>query len=205
MKKIFTLVCALSALICGAVFTGCDADDNDFIAPKNTWLFKEKSNSENSFKYTWGEEGNKKTVYFDVYVNYATEEKPIKFSGETEETAQKVLPGLNVILVPKADSDEETSAVKALFDLAESAEIDKIAVYKSFGTSSEAGDDDSTAKTQSLGTTVWTFIYNLNKFEKMGTKSISSIAGDLTLTNEIGNLNWKRVLYNMLGDNLLSE
>lgn len=54
MKKIFSLICVLSALIFGAVFTGCDADDNDFIAPKDTWLYKSSSKSENSFTYSWG-------------------------------------------------------------------------------------------------------------------------------------------------------
>lgn len=34
MKKIFSLICALSALIFGALFTGCDADDNEFIAQR---------------------------------------------------------------------------------------------------------------------------------------------------------------------------
>ena len=45
MKKIFSLICALSALIFGALFTGCDADDNEFIAPKDTWVYRAKSNS----------------------------------------------------------------------------------------------------------------------------------------------------------------
>lgn len=205
MKKTFSLICVLSALIFGAVFTGCDADDNDFIAPSNIWVYKENSKAENSFTYTWGEGENKKTVTFDIYVNYATTEDSIKFNGETDETAQKVLPGLNVILVPKADTENEKSSVKALLNLADSANIENIAVYKSFGKEAQAGNDDSTAKTQTLGTTAWTIIYNLNRFESMGTKSMSNEAKNLTLITEIGNLNWKRVLYNMLGDEFLGE
>lgn len=205
MKKIFSLICVLSALIFGAVFTGCDADDNDFIAPKDTWLYKSSSKSENSFTYSWGEDENKKTVKFDVYINYATKEGSIKFNNETDETSQKVQPGLNVILVPQAETENEKSSVKALFNLAESANIDQIAVYKSFEKEAQAGNDDSTAKPQTLGTTAWTFIYNLNRFESMGTKSMSNEAKNLTLITEIGNLNWKRVLYNMLGDKLLGE
>ena len=88
MKKIFSLICVLSALIFGAVFTGCDADDNDFIAPKDTWLYKSSSKSENSFTYSWGEDENKKTVKFDVYINYATKEGSIKFNNETDETVE---------------------------------------------------------------------------------------------------------------------
>ena len=202
MKKIFSLIFALSALICGAVFTGCDADDNEFIAPKNTWVYKENSNAENSFTYTWGEGENKKTVNFDIYVNYATKEGTIKFNNETNETAQEVQPGLNVILVPIANTENEKSSVKALFN---TANIEDIAVYKSFGKEAQAGNDDSTAKTQTLGTTAWTLIYNLNRFESMGSKSMTNTAENLTLITEIGNLNWKRVLYNMLGDKLLGE
>ncbi len=201
MKKIFSLICVVSSLICGAFFTGCDADDNDFIAPKDTWVYKASSTNDNSFTYSWGEGEDKKTVTFDIYVNYATQEDTIKFKGET---AQTVKSGLNVILVPKAATDTEKSSVRALFNLAESADLE-IAVYKSFGTEAEAGDDDSTAKTQSLGTTAWTIIYNFNNFEKMGTKSISNTTENLTLITEIGNLNWKRVLYNMLGNTLLGE
>lgn len=205
MKKISSLICVLSALICGAIFTGCDADDNDFIAPKNTWVYKASTTSENSFSYTWGDIDHEKTVYFDVYVNYATEEGSIKFNGETDKTAQKVQPGLNVILEPKLDTEDEKSSVKALFNLAESAELEKIAVYKSFGKEAKAESDDASEKTQSLGTAAWTIIYNCNNFEKMGEKSISNTAADLTLITDVGNLNWRRVLYNMLGNAFLGE
>lgn len=39
MKKTFSLICVLAALICGAVFSGCDLDEDDFVAPKDTWVY----------------------------------------------------------------------------------------------------------------------------------------------------------------------
>lgn len=205
MKKTFSLICVLAALICGAVFTGCDLDEDDFVAPKDTWVYKE-GNSENSYVYTWKDaDNNEKKVKFDVYINYATKETNIKFDGETNETAQKVLPGLNVILVPKAETSEEKSNVQLLFDIAEASGIENIAIFKAFGTEPEVGKDDSSTSKQKIGTSAWTFIYNLNHFEKMGNKSITNTVANLSLIADTKNLKWKRVVYNLLGNKLLGE
>lgn len=205
MKKTFSLICVLAALICGAVFTGCDLDEDDFVAPKDTWVYKEGKN-ENSYVYSWKDaNNNEKKVKFDVYINYATKENSIKFNGETNETAQKVLPGLNVILVPKAETSEEKSNVQLLFDIAEASGIENIAIFKAFGTEPEVGEDDSSTSKQKIGTTAWTFIYNLNHFEKMGNKSITNTVANLSLIADTKNLKWKRVVYNLLGNQLLGE
>lgn len=57
MKKTFSLICVLAALICGAVFSGCDIDEDDFVAPKDTWVYKE-GKSENSYVYSWKDADN---------------------------------------------------------------------------------------------------------------------------------------------------
>lgn len=57
MKKTFSLTCVLAALICGAVFSGCDLDEDDFVAPKDTWVYKE-GKSENSYVYSWKDADN---------------------------------------------------------------------------------------------------------------------------------------------------
>lgn len=205
MKKTFSLICVLAALICGAVFSGCDLDEDDFVAPKDTWVYKE-GKSENSYVYSWKDaDNNEKKVKFDVYINYATDETSIKFEGETNETAQKVLPGLNVILVPKAETSEEKSNVQLLFDIAEASGIENIAIFKAFGTEPEVGEDDSSTSKQKIGATAWTFIYNLNHFEKMGNKSITNTVANLSLIADTKNLKWKRVVYNLLGNQLLKE
>lgn len=188
MKKTFSLICVLAALICGAVFSGCDIDEDDFVAPKDTWVYKE-GKSENSYVYSWKDaDNNEKKVKFDVYINYATNENSIKFKGETNETAQKVLPGLNVILVPQAETSEEKSNVQLLFDIAEASGIENIAIFKAFGTEPEVGEDDSSTSKQKIGTAVWTSIYNLNHFEKMENKSITNTVANLSLIADTKNL-----------------
>lgn len=204
MKKTFSLICVLAALICGAVFTGCDLDEDDFVAPKDTWVYKE-GKSANSYVYSWTDDADKnkkREVKFDVYINYATREASIKFKGGTE---KKVLPGLNVILVPQAETSEEKSNVQLLFDIAEATGIENIAIFKAFGTETEVGDDDSSVSKQKIGATAWTFIYNLNNFEKMGTKSIANTVDKYSLIADTKNLKWKRVVYNLLGNKLLEE
>lgn len=204
MKKTFSLICVLAALICGAVFSGCDLDEDDFVAPKDTWVYKE-GKSANSYVYSWTDDADKnkkREVKFDVYINYATNETSIKFKGGTE---QKVLPGLNVILVPQAETSEEKSNVQLLFDIAEATGIENIAIFKAFGTEPEVGEDDSSTSKQKIGTTAWTFIYNLNHFEKMGTKSIANTVDKYSLIADTKNLKWKRVVYNLLGNKLLEE
>lgn len=205
MKKTFSLICILAALICGAVFTGCDLDEDDFVAPKDTWVYKE-GKSENSYVYSWTDAENKeKKVKFDVYINYATNESSIKFKGEKDETAQRVFPGLNVILVPNAETSEEKSNVQLLFDIAEASGIENIAIFKAFSTEPEVGEDDSSTSKQKIGTAVWTSIYNLNHFEKMGNNSITKIVANYSLIADTKNLKWKRVVYDLLGNKLLGE
>lgn len=171
---------------------------------RKTLGFIKEGKSENSYVYSWKDaDNNEKKVKFDVYINYATNETSIKFNGETNETAQKVLPGLNVILVPQAETSEEKSNVQLLFDIAEATGIENIAIFKAFGTEPEVGEDDSSTSKQKIGTAVWTSIYNLNHFEKMGNKSITNTVANLSLIADTKNLKWKRVIYILLGNKLL--
>ena len=53
---------------------------------------------------------------------------------------------------------------------------------------------------------IWTLIYNFNKFEKVPTPTMNNLTSNYTLIKDFKNtLNWKRVLYNMLGDKLFNE
>lgn len=199
MKK--NIILSAAAILAGCLFiSGCDLAD-EFTAPKDTWVYKESTKSDNSFTYTWGEGENKKSVNFDLYVNYATKNAELSFKNSTEKT--QVTPGLNVILVP---SESNSSAQKGyLTELLDIADIDNIAMFKSFGTTAEASKTDSeTGKSISLSG-IWTLVYNFNRFESMGNKSINNTVKTLTLINNVPKLNWKRVLYNMLGEKLFSE
>ncbi len=191
MKKIMTAIGAMFVLLAG-IFTSCDL--SEFIAPTDTWCYKESSDSY-SFSYDY----NDKKVNFDIYVNYATKESTISFSG-TEKTVE---PGLNVILIP----DLETSDESTLKDLLNATSLTNICLFQSFGTSFEAGNTESDSDTgtkQSLTTTAWTVIYNLNRFDDYSDKQISNLTKNLTLAAD-SKISWKKVLYNMLGSKLLDE
>ena len=199
MKKIFVLFSALTTLLCGLVFTSCDGLDDDFIAPKDKWVYK-TGKADNSFEYTWGEEGSEKTVKFDLYANMATKEATVTFKNGTEKT---VKPGLNVILVPKAETELDKAAVTELLSLQEY--VGHVAVFNSFGKEADASKgDNEEGKTVNLST-LWTLIYNFNKFEDMGSKAMSTTTENLTLASDLKNLNFKRILYNMLGDKIFGE
>lgn len=199
MKK--NIILSTAAILAGCLFiSSCDIGD-DFIAPKDTWVYKESTKTDNSFTYTWGEGENKKSVNFDLYVNYATKDAELSFNNAPEKT--QVTPGLNVILVPSANNNNDQK--NYLEELLNRTGVDNIAMFKSFGEQSEASASESdTGKSISLSG-IWTLVYNFNRFESMGSKSISNTVSNLTLITDVKNLNWKRVLYNMLGDKLFSE
>ena len=68
MKK--NIILSTAAILAGCLFiSSCDIA-NDFIAPKDTWVYKNSTKTDNSFTYTWVEGENEKSVNFDLYVNY---------------------------------------------------------------------------------------------------------------------------------------
>ena len=197
MKK--NIILSTAAILAGCLFiSSCDGVANEFIAPKDTWVYKESTKSDNSFTYTWGEGENKKSVNFDLYVNYATKDAELSFKNATEKT--QVTPGLNVILVPTSDTK-----LDVLNELVDAVDIE-VALFYSFGENAEAEADSTESGKKISLSGIWTLVYNFNRFESMGSKSISNTVSDLTLIKNVKDtLNWKRVLYNMLGDKLFSE
>ena len=195
MKK--NIILSTAAILAGCLFiSSCDIGD-DFIAPKDTWVYKNSTKTDNSFTYTWGEGKNEKSVNFDLYVNYATKDAELSFKNATEKTP--VTPGLNVILVPTSDTK-----LDVLNELVDAADIE-VALFYSFGENAEAEADSTESGKKISLSGIWTLVYNFNRFESMGSKSISNTVSNLTLITDVKNLNWKRVLYNMLGDKLFSE
>lgn len=196
MKK--NIILSTAAILAGCLFiSSCDIAD-DFIAPKDTWVYKDSTKTDNSFTYTWGEGENKKSVNFDLYVNYATKDAELSFKNAPEKTP--VTPGLNVILVPTSDTK-----LDVLNELVDAVDIE-VALFYSFGENAEAEADSTESGKKISLSGIWTLVYKFNRFESMGSKSISNTVSDLTLIKNVKDtLNWKRVLYNMLGDKLFSE
>lgn len=204
MKKTFSLICVLAALICGAVFSGCDLDEDDFVAPKDTWVYKENSKAKNSVEYQWNDSnGNTKTIKFDVYVNYATKNGTLNFKTDGK---ADVLEGMNVILVPNLPTEDAKSNITDL--VKDAANIDEICLFYSFGKNPEAADkagDDATVKPIHLTSTLWTLIYNFNRFEKYSDRQFENYIKSLTLVHPSTKLNQKRILYNIIGEKLFAE
>lgn len=196
MKK--NIILSTAAILAGCLFiSSCDIGD-DFIAPKDTWVYKESTKSDNSFTYTWGEGKNEKSVKFDLYVNYATKNAELSFKNATEKT--QVTPGLNVILVPTSDTK-----LDVLNELVDAAGIE-VALFYSFGENAEAEADSTESRKKISLSGIWTLVYNFNRFEKVPTPTMNKLTSDYTLSKNVKDtLNWKRVLYNMLGDKLFSE
>lgn len=206
MKKTFSLICVLAALICGAVFSGCDLDEDDFVAPKDTWVYKENSKAKNSVEYQWNDSnGNTKTIKFDVYVNYATKNDTLKFKTDGK---ADVLEGMNVILVPllKDDAVAQNNIKSLIQEFQDAANIDEICLFYSFGKNPEAtATEDNKAKPIPLTSTLWTLIYNFNRFEKCSDKHLETLTKSLTLVSPSTKLNQKRILYNIIGEKLFAE
>ena len=196
MKK--NIILSTAAILAGCLFiSSCDIGD-DFIAPKDTWVYKESAKSENSFTYTWGEGANEKSVNFDLYVNYATKDSTLKFTTNSAD----VKSGVNVILVPTSDTK-----LDVLNELVDATGI-KVALFYSFGEKADA--EAETASTESKKeislSRIWTLVYNFNKFEKVPTPTMNNLTSNYTLITEVKEtLKWKRVLYNILGEKLFSE
>lgn len=195
MKK--NIILSTAAILAGCLFiSSCDIGD-DFIAPKDTWVYKESTKSDNSFTYTWGEGANEKSVNFDLYVNYATKDSTLTFN----QTSAEVKSGVNVILVPTSGTEPEV-----LKELVDATGIE-VALFYSFGEKAEAAADSTESEKKKISLSgIWTLIYKFNRFEKVPTPTMNKLTSDYTLITEVKEtLNWKRVLYNMLGDKLFSE
>ena len=199
MKKILTLIVAAFVAAGSFMFTACDIAD-EFIAPKDTWVRKVSSTGDSSYTYTWGEGENQKSVSFDVYVNYATKESDISFkSVGTASVTDTLKPGLNFILVPTADSN--SASVKELLNLtSEVSNVDTLCIFKAAGEKFATSDSETATEDVSLTSQLWTIVYNLNHFEKSGKREFDNLT--LIASESLSNLNWKRILWNIVGSQL---
>ncbi len=193
MKKIITAVATTLFLIGLGTLTACSDFLSKFEAPTDTWVYKEGSGN-NSFTYTY----NEAEIKFDLYVNYTTSDGTINFKGDAK---GDIKTGVNVILLPRVDASD-SKAVAAAKELLETADLDDVCIFHSFGTSATAGEGEGES-TQNLTTTLWTAIYNFNNFEEYKDKQFSKLAENWTLATN-AKIEWKTVLYRMLGDKLLS-
>lgn len=171
---------------------------------KTLGFIKKIQKQKNSVEYNWNDtDGNTKTIKFDVYINYATGNSTLNFKSTG---IANVLEGMNVILVPDLTTEEAKSNITEL--VKDAANIDKICLFYSFGNNPEAADkagDDATVKPIHLTSTLWTLIYNFNRFEKYSDRQFENYIKSLTLVSPSTKLNQKRILYNIIGEKLFAE
>lgn len=89
----------------------------------------------------------------------------------------------------------------------DAANIDKICFFKAFGKTASAEKTDTTnsEKEISISSTLWTFIYNFNRFDKYTEKQFDQFTAGLTLVDGSTNLNLKRILYTIIGEKLFAD
>lgn len=115
---------------------------------------------------------------------------------------------MNVILVPllKDDTAAQNNIKSLIQEFQDAANIDEICLFYSFGKNPEAtATEDNKTKPISLTSTLWTFIYNFNRFEKCSDKHLETLTKSLTLVHPSTKLNQKRILYNIIGEKLFAE
>lgn len=209
MKKTFFLFSAMAMLLCGLIFTGCDKDEDDFFAPKDTWVYKKSSTTDYSFEYKWksgkteGSEETEKTINLDAYIYYASQEKTLSV-GQTELNLKE---GINLILLPVSETQNET--LKDLLNAADVNALNNIYIFKSYGKTVNAEDDSSKEKSIEVGTVLWNIVYLANNFETYSDSTFNNIMKGKKSYNDsvdnLKNLNFSRVIYNLLGEKLFSE
>lgn len=194
----------MAMLLCGLIFTGCDKDEDDFFAPKDTWVYKKSSTTDYSFEYKWTSGETEKTINLDAYIYYASQEKTLKV-GQTDLNLKE---GINLLLLPDSKTQNET--LKDLLNAADVDNLNNIYIFKSYGKTVNAEDDSSTKKDDiEVGTVLWNIVYLANNFVTYSDSTFNNIMkGKKSYNdsvNDLKNLNFNRVIYNLLGEKLFSE
>lgn len=194
----------MAMLLCGLIFTGCDKDEDDFFAPKDTWVYKKSSTTDYSFEYKWTSGETEKTINLDAYIYYASQEKTLKV-GQTDLNLKE---GINLLLLPDSKTQNET--LKDLLNAADVTDLNNIYIFKSYGKTVNAEDDSSTKKDNiEVGTVLWNIVYLANNFVTYSDSTFNNIMkGKKSYSdsvNDLKNLNFNRVIYNLLGEKLFSE
>lgn len=193
----------MAMLLCGMIFTGCDKDEDDFFAPKDTWVYKKSSITDYSFQYKWTSGETEKTINLDAYIYYASQEKTLTV-GQTELNLKE---GINLLLLPVSETQNET--LKELLNAADVDDLNDIYIFKSYGKTVNAEDDSSTKKDIEVGTVLWNIVYLANNFETYSDTAFKNIMKGKKYysdsANELKNLNFSRIIYNLLGEKLFSE
>ena len=78
--------------------------------------------------------------------------------------------------------------------------VDTLCIFKAAGEKFATSDSETATEDVSLTSQLWTIVYNLNHFEKSGKREFDNLT--LIASESLSNLNWKRILWNIVGSQL---
>ena len=203
MKKLFGIISAAVILASAMVFTGCSAEDEEVLAPTETWV-------EKTYNYTsTGSDGTTTTSQLTCYFMFTEKgyaNSNLKNVPEASQygSAKTIKPGLTVVAIPATASALATTFSSAI------TSGKKPFVCKTFplGTLTETDSSDSTSFSFEMTKAKWNVFYyaNIASFMKndqlknppVPLKTEGYEQPDLTSENIKKNFSWKKLLANYL-------
>ena len=203
MKKLFGIISAAVILASAMVFSGCSAEDEEVLAPTETWV-------EKTYNYTsTGSDGTTKTSQLTCYFMFTEKgyaNSNLKNVPEASQygSAKTIKPGLTVVAIPATSSTLEETFSSAI------ASGKKPFVCKTFplGTLTETDSSDNTSFSFEMTKAKWNVFYyaNIASFMKndqlknppVPLKTEGYEQPDLTSENIKKNFSWKKLLANYL-------
>lgn len=203
MKKLFGIISATVILASAMVFSGCSAEDEEVLAPTETWV-------EKTYNYTsTGSDGKTTTSQLTCYFMFTEKgyaNSNLKNVPEASQygSAKTIKPGLTVVAIPATDSTLATTFSSAITSGKEPF------VCKTFplGTLTETDSSDNTSFSFEMTKAKWNVFYyaNIASFMKndqlknppVPLKTDGYDQPDLTSDNIKKNFSWKKLLANYL-------
>ena len=203
MKKLFGIISAAVILASAMVFSGCSAEDEEVLAPTETWV-------EKTYNYTSTDSNGKTTTsqltcYF-MFTEKGYANSNLKNVPEASQygSAKTIKPGLTVVAIPATSSTLEATFKDAITPGKEPF------VCKTFplGTLTETDSSDNTSFSFEMTKAKWNVFYyaNIASFMKndqlknppVPLKTEGYEQPDLTSDNIKKNFSWKKLLANYL-------
>lgn len=195
MKKLFGIISAAVILASAMVFSGCSAEDEEVLAPTETWVEKE-------YSYT-DESGNSSqlTCYF-MFTEKGYANSNLKNVPEASKngSATTIKPGMTVVIVPSAKAKSPTAGT-----IAETLSTTKF-ICKTFplGTQTvKESDSDTKGFSFEMTKAKWNVFYYANiasfmKNDQLKNPPVPLKTSGYTELTDFSNFSWKKLLANYL-------
>lgn len=203
MKKLLGIISAAVILASAMVFSGCSAEDEELLAPTETWV-------EKTYNYTsTGSDGKTTTSQLTCYFMFTEKGYANTNLKNVPEASQNgsgttIKPGLTVVAIPATESD----LAKTFKDAITSGKEPFVCKTFPLGSLTETDSSDSTSYSFEMTKAKWNVFYyaNITSFMKndqlknppVPLKTAGYEQPDLTSENIKKNFSWKKLLANYL-------